>query len=362
MAQEASARSGVLHTPHGAVKTPVFMPVGTQGTVKGMTPAELRELGVGILLGNTYHLHLRPGEELVRSAGGLHAFMGWDGGILTDSGGFQVFSLGDLRSIDEDGVTFRSHVDGSLRRFTPEAVVAIQEALGADIIMAFDECPPYPVDKGHAAAAMRRTLRWAERCLKAKRRPDQALFGIVQGSTYPDLRRLSAIETAAMGFAGIGIGGLSVGEPKPLMYENLAAVIEAIPPHLPRYLMGVGSPDCLIEGVLLGVDMFDCVLPTRVARNGMAFTSVGKLSIRNAKFRADHGPLDPDCGCHTCQNFSRAYLRHLFSAGEMLGPRLLTIHNLQFTLGLMGRLRDAIADGGLLALRDDFYARWSRSG
>lgn len=339
---QSGARAGTLQTPHGEIQTPIFMPVGTQATVKAMTPRELKEVETQILLCNTYHLYLRPGHELVREAGGLHQFMHWDGPILTDSGGFQVFSLSDLRDIDADGVTFRSHLDGRKHRFTPESVMEVEEALGADIAMAFDECVPYPADHDYTARSMDMTHRWAERCREAHTRHDQALFGIVQGGMYADLRVQSAQAIASMDFPGHGIGGLSVGEPKELMYDMLEVLMPHLPEHKPRYLMGVGSVDCLFEGTLRGVDMFDCVLQTRIARNGQALTSQGPLTIRNATYEHDFSPLDPECDCYTCQNFSRAYIRHLIKAKEILASQLLSLHNIRFSLRLMQKMREAI--------------------
>ncbi|MHB9146015.1 MAG: tRNA guanosine(34) transglycosylase Tgt [Symbiobacteriia bacterium] len=355
--ERSAARVGRVRTPHGVIDTPAFMPVGTQATVKTLTPEEVRSTGAQILLSNTYHLYLRPGHELVRAAGGLHRFMHWDGPILTDSGGFQVFSLAPLRKITEEGATFKSHLDGSTHTLTPEKVMGIENALGADIIMAFDECPPYPVEHDYARQALQRTARWAARCRDAHARPDdQALFGIVQGGTFPDLRRESAALTTALDLPGYGIGGLSVGEPKPVMYDMLEVTVPLLPADRPRYLMGVGSPDALIEGALRGVDMFDCVLPTRIARHGQAFTQAGKLAVRNAKYAADFGPLDPQCDCYTCQNYSRAYLRHLFKAEEILALRLVSLHNLHYLARLMAELRQAIRDGRELAYRESFYA------
>ena len=303
--KQTGARRGRLHTPHGVIETPVFMPVGTQATVKTMTPEELKDCGAQIILSNTYHLHLRPGEALVKQAGGLHSFMNWDRPILTDSGGFQVFSLADLRKVEERGVEFRSHLDGSKMFIGPEESIAIQQALGSDIMMQFDECSPYPCDYPRAKTAMHRTLRWLERCMKAWTSEDQALFGIVQGAFYGDLRVECAKEMAKLDLPGFGIGGLSVGEPKEVMYDMLEQLMPHMPERKPRYLMGVGSPDCLIEGVLRGVDMFDCVLATRVARNGTVFTHDGRLVVRNAKYAADFSPLDADCDCYTCRNYTR---------------------------------------------------------
>jgi len=348
------ARAGKLHTPHGVFDTPIFMPVGTQATVKTVSPHELVELGADIILSNTYHLFLRPGADLVAEAGGLHGFMNWQKGILTDSGGFQVFSLGPLRKITEDGVTFRSHIDGSKQFLSPEKATQIQMALGADIIMAFDECVPYPADHAYAKASTDRTTRWAERCRLALGESErQALFGIVQGGMYEDLRRKSAEELLSLDFPGYAIGGLSVGEPKPLMYEVLEYTVPLLPVNKPRYLMGVGTPDCLLEGVRAGIDMFDCVFPTRVARNGTAITSQGRVVVRNSEFARDFSPLDPQCDCYTCRNFSRAYIRHLFKAGEILALRLVTIHNLHFLIRFMKAMRQSILDGEFL----QFYQR-----
>ncbi len=353
------ARLGKLHTPHGIIDTPVFMPVGTRATVKAMTPRELEEVGARIILGNTYHLYLRPGHELIKEAGGLHSFMAWPGAILTDSGGFQVFSLGDLRKITEEGVEFRSHIDGSKHFFTPEKVMEIEMALGADIAMAFDECPPHSVSYDYAKEAMERTTRWAQRCLSVHDKEEQALFGIVQGGMYKDLREISAKDLVSLDFPGYAIGGLSVGEPKPLMYDMLEATVPFLPFHKPRYLMGVGSPDCLVEGVLRGIDMFDCVLPTRIARNGTVFTGKGKIVIRNALYKNDHSPLDEECGCYACRNFTKAYIRHLFNVDEILGLRLTTIHNLHFLLELMQKIREAISNDDLLSFREEFYSKYN---
>jgi queuine tRNA-ribosyltransferase len=352
---ESKARLGKLHTPHGTVDTPVFMPVGTQATVKAMSPRELEEIGARIILSNTYHLYLRPGHTLIQEAGGLHKFMAWSGPILTDSGGFQVFSLGDLRKITEEGVEFRSHIDGSKHLFTPEKVMEIEMALGPDIAMVFDECVSYPTTYEYAKEAMERTTRWAERCLKAHHKEDQALFAIVQGSSFRELREKSARDLVSLDFPGYAVGGLSVGEPKPLMYEVLDYTVPLLPLHKPRYLMGVGSPDCVIEGVLRGIDMFDCVLPTRIARNGTVFTKLGKLVIRNAKYKNDFTPLDHHCDCYTCRTFTRAYIRHLFNVNEILGLRLTTIHNLHFLLELMRNIRKAIAADSLYEFREEFY-------
>ncbi|MGB9858866.1 MAG: tRNA guanosine(34) transglycosylase Tgt [Moorellaceae bacterium] len=360
-AQGSAARLGRLITPHGVVHTPVFMPVGTQATVKTLTPEEVESLGGEIILSNTYHLYLRPGAEIIRAAGGLHSFMHWDRPILTDSGGFQVFSLAPLREVRPEGVIFRSHLDGSTHFMGPEESMAVQEALGSDIAMAFDECVAYPATYEEAEAAVERTARWAERCLEVHRRPDQAVFGIIQGGVFPDLRRRSARQITSLGFPGYGIGGLSVGEPKDVMYNILEELHVLLPADKPRYLMGVGSPDCLIEGVKRGIDMFDCVLPTRIARNGTVLTSRGKLVVRNAAYAWDFGPLDPECDCYTCRNYSRAYIRHLIKANEILGLRLTTIHNLYFLFRLMDRVRQAIAEDRLEDMAAEFYARYGSS-
>ena len=359
------ARAGRLHTPHGVIETPVFMPVGTQGTVKTMSPDELYEMRIGMILSNTYHLYLRPGDDLIARAGGLHKFMGWNRALLTDSGGFQVFSLASLRSIDEDGVTFKSHIDGSTHLFTPEKVMEIQENLGSDIAMAFDECPPYPSEWQYVKDSVDRTTRWAERCKKAHTREDQALFGIIQGGVYLDLRERSTEALLDLELPGYGIGGLSVGEPKAEMYKVLEHITPIIPKHLPRYLMGVGSPDCLVEGVARGVDMFDCVLPTRMARNGTVLTSTGRLVVRNAAYVEDSRPLEEGCQCYACKNFSRGYIRHLIKAGEIFGIRLTTIHNLYFLNKLMSDMRKAILSDEFCSFRDNFFkvfGDWDRNG
>lgn len=358
--KHTGARRGRLHTPHGVIETPIFMPVGTQASVKTMSPDELKDCGAQIILSNTYHLHLRPGEQLVQKAGGLHKFMSWDRPILTDSGGFQVFSLASLRKLEEYGVEFRSHLDGSRQFISPEISVGIQQALGSDIMMQFDECSPYPCDYDRAKNAMHRTLRWLERCMKAKTNDHQALFGIVQGAFYGDLRIECAKEMAKLDLPGFGIGGLSVGEPKEVMYDMLDQMMPYMPEKKPRYLMGVGSPDCLIEGVLRGVDMFDCVLATRVARNGTVFTHDGRLVVRNAKYAEDFTPLDPDCDCYACRNFTRGYIRHLFKAGEILALRLNSIHNIYFLTHMMSEMRQAIENDALLDWTNEFYARHGR--
>jgi len=355
---DGRARAGVLHTPHGRLPTPVFMPVGTQASVKTVSPDELKALGAGIILGNTYHLYLRPGHDLIERAGGLHQFMSWDGAILTDSGGYQVFSLGPLRKITERGVEFRSHIDGSRHLFTPERVMEIQMAIGADIAMCFDECAPYPCDHDYAAKSAAMTTRWAERCLAAHNRGRQALFGIVQGSVYADLRRKSATDMVSLGFPGFGIGGLSVGEPKDVMYAMLDETVPCLPEDKPRYLMGVGSPDALLEGVARGVDMFDCVLPTRIARNGTVFTREGRIIVRDAAYAEDFRPLDPGCDCFTCQSFTRAYIRHLLKAGEVLGIRLTSIHNLRHLVRMMEEIRESIIDGSFDEYRKETWRVW----
>jgi tRNA-guanine transglycosylase, queuosine-34-forming len=357
--RQSGARLGRLHTPHGVIDTPVFMPVGTLATVKAMTPEELKTLGAQIVLSNTYHLYLRPGPDIVREAGGLHRFMNWDRAILTDSGGFQVFSLSSLRKIEEEGVTFRSHLSGEKLFMSPEKAIEIQNALGADIIMAFDECAPYPAEYEYVKQSVARTTRWARRSLAAHRRPeDQALFGIVQGGVYRDLREQSARELVELDLPGYAVGGLSVGEPKAVMYEILEYTVPLLPADKPRYLMGVGSPDALIEGVIRGIDMFDCVLPTRVARNGTVMTTEGRLVIKSARYARDFGPLDPHCNCYVCRNYTRAYIRHLIKADEILGIRLTTYHNLAFLLNLMAEIRQAIREDRLLDFRDAFYARY----
>lgn len=348
---------GRLYTPHGEVSTPVFMPVGTQASVKAMTPEELEELGAEIILANTYHLYLRPGHDLVQEAGGLHSFMGWSRPILTDSGGFQVFSLAALRRIEEHGVRFRSHLDGSAHFIGPKEAIAIQEALGADIIMAFDECAPYPAEKSYVEEAVARTTAWARECLQAHRREDQALFGIVQGGVFKDLRERSAAELVPMDFPGYAVGGLSVGEPKELMLETLAWTTPLLPRDKPRYLMGVGTPEDLLEGVALGVDMFDCVQPTRIARHGTVFTRSGTLTVRNAAYARDFSPLDPECDCYACRRFTRAYIRHLLKANEILGARLTTYHNLAFLVRLMKEIREHLAAGDFDAWRKQMLAR-----
>lgn len=354
---QSRARAGVFHTPHGDLLTPVFAPVGTQAAVKTLTPAQVEELGATLVLANTYHLYLRPGDELVREMGGLHTFMQWPRPLLTDSGGFQVFSLAQTRKVDEDGVTFKSHVDGTMHRFTPEKSIAIQENLGADIIMAFDECAD-PNDYNYIPKAMERTHRWAERCLAAKRRADQALFGILQGGVNPDLRAASAKFISSLPFPGIAIGGLSVGETKAETYAMLDLVNGLLPEDKPRYLMGVGTPEDLIEGIRRGVDIFDCVLPTRLARHHAAFSPEGRLNLMNAAFARDKRPIDETCTCYTCQTFTRAYLRHLIAAKELLAGTLLSIHNLSALIRLMNEIRAAIIDGTFESRVPEWLARW----
>ncbi len=359
--RQSGARLGVLHTPHGDIQTPIYMPVGTAAAVKAMTSREMEEIGTPILLSNTYHLHLRPGEDLIREAGGLHRFMDWHHPILTDSGGFQVFSLAGIRKIREEGVDFQSHIDGSRHFIGPETSMDIQQALGSDIAMAFDVCTAYPCDYKTAKDAMERTHRWAERCKAHHSREDQALFGIVQGAFFKDLRVESAKALRDMDFIGYGIGGLSVGEPKPIMYEMLEEIMPFMPAEKPRYLMGVGTPDCLLEGVYRGVDMFDCVLATRIARNGTCLTSSGRLVIRNAQYARDFTPIDPECDCYACTHFTRAYVRHLFKAGEITAGRLASIHNLRFLIRLMEQIRQAIAEDRFLDFRREFYEKYDMS-
>ena len=356
--KHTGARAGVFHTPHGDVLTPVYMPVGTQATVKGVFPRDLKEAGSSIVLSNTYHLYMRPGDEIVAKAGGLHAFMNWQGPILTDSGGFQVFSLTKLNKIREEGVHFNSHIDGSSHLFTPEKSIAIQENLGADIIMQFDQCSEYGYTHSQAEDAMTLTSRWLERCAKAKTRSDQVLFPIVQGNMYKDLREESLKRAMEYADCGIGIGGLSVGEPKPLMYEILDFLRPKLPENMPRYLMGVGSPDCLVEGVMRGIDMIDCVLATRIARNGSALTSKGKVVVRNGKYKEDFTPLDEKCDCYCCKNYTKAYLRHLINVDEMLGAMLLSLHNITFLHKLMRGLREAVLSDSLPGFVRDFYAEY----
>ena len=353
------ARAGRIHTPHGSFDTPIFMPVGTQASVKTLAPEELKEMGAGIILSNNYHLFLRPGSKLVKEAGGLHKFMNWDRAILTESGGFQVFSLGDLRKISEEGVTFRSHIDGSKKFLSPEIATQSQMDLGADIIMAFDECVPYPADFKYTRESMELTLRWAQRCKDTMTNPNQGLFGIVQGGMYKDLRIECANRLVDMDFPGYAVGGLSVGEPKELMYEMLDITLEHLPQNKARYLMGVGTPDCLVEGVMRGIDMFDCVYPTRVARNGTAMTWNGRLVIKNAQYEHDFHPIDEHCNCYTCRNYSRAYIRHLVRVNEIFGLRLLTIHNLHFLIDFMRQMRQSIMEDRFPEFYRKFTANFS---
>ena len=357
--RDTGARRGVLHTPHGDIQTPVFMPVGTQAAVKAMRPEQVAEMGAGIILSNTYHLYLRPGHELVREAGGLHKFMNWNGAILTDSGGFQLFSLGKLRKITEEGVQFQSHIDGSRHMLSPEKSIEVQTALGSDIMMAFDECAPYPADREYIRASMERTTRWLARCKAAHHNTEkQALFGIMQGGMYKDLRRESAEAMVEMDLPGYAVGGLSVGEPKDVMLEVLDDCMQYLPEDKPRYLMGVGTPDYLFEAVENGFDMCDCVEPTRIARHGRATTSQGPLNIKNARFERDFGPLDPECDCYTCRNYSRAYIRHTFKAGEMMAAMLLSNHNLHFLINMMADMRKAIEEDRFLAFKKEFYEKY----
>lgn len=357
--KQTGARRGVIHTPHGDIQTPIFMPVGTQATVKSMTQEELKEeVKAQIILSNTYHLYLRPGQEIVKEAGGLHNFMKWDRPILTDSGGFQVFSLSSLRKITEEGVAFHSHLDGSKHLFTPESVMKTEEDLGADIIMAFDECCPYPSTYEYTKNSMERTTRWAKRCKEAHTTENQALFGIIQGGFFEDLRKKSAEDLIALDLPGYAIGGISVGEPKEEFLKMLYYTTPLMPKDKPRYLMGVGTPDYLIEAALAGIDMCDCVLPTRIARNGTALTSHGKVVVRNATYERDWTPLDPECDCYTCKNYTRAYIRHLVKANEILGVRLLSIHNLRFLTRLMENIRTAIENDCLGDFRTEFYKKY----
>lgn len=353
------ARVGTLTTAHGTIDTPVFMPVGTQATVKTLTPDDLRDIGAHIVLGNTYHLYLRPGSSLVQSLGGLHTFMAWDRSILTDSGGFQVFSLGHLRDLDEGGVTFRSHLDGSSHRFTPESVVEFQQELGSDIAMVLDECTPYPSTETDARVSFERTTRWARRAREVHYREDQALFGIVQGGMYESLRRESAAGLVELDFPGYAVGGLSVGEPKSLFYEMMAVSASVLPATKPRYVMGVGAPEDLFEAVAQGIDMFDCVLQTRLGRNGALFTRVGRINIRNARFKLDSDPIDPTCDCYTCRTFSLAYLHHLFRAEELLAYRLASLHNLRWTIRLVEDMRRHIRAGTFTSFHRAFLAGYA---
>ncbi|WP_342621767.1 tRNA guanosine(34) transglycosylase Tgt [Erysipelothrix sp. P66] len=360
---ESKARLTTIETHHGTVETPMFMPVGTLASVKFLSPEDLRNIGSQVILSNTYHLWLRPGEEVVRQAGGLHKFMNYNGPILTDSGGFQVFSLGKIRTISEEGVEFRSHLSGEKLFLTPEKAIQVQNALGPDIMMSFDECPPYPATYEYMKNSVERTIRWAARGKAAHQNPEtQALFGIVQGGKYADLREHCAKELVAMDFPGYSIGGTSVGEPKDVMWQMIDHTIDFLPEDKPRYLMGVGSVDAIFEGVLRGVDMFDCVLPTRIARHGTAMTSTGRVNIKNKKWEYDFSPLDENCDCECCQNYSKSYLRHLIRCNEGFGMRLLSIHNLRFLLKLMEDIREAIKEDRLLELRDQVYESYGITG
>ncbi len=360
-----AARAGVFRTPHGLLSTPVFAPVGTQATVKAVEPRGLRDVGATLVLSNTYHLYMRPGDDLIRDMGGLHRFMAWDRPMLTDSGGFQVFSLGELRQIDEDGVTFRSHLDGSTHRFTPEKSVEIQHNLGADIIMCFDECPP-PLDRDEVRAACDRTHAWAQRCVEEHARTgdslNQALFGIVQGGIFPDLRAESVEMLTSLDFPGYAVGGLAVGETKAQMLTTLEQTVPLLPANKPRYLMGVGSPEDLVMGVARGIDIFDCVLPTRVARNGSALTRRGRINMRNLQYATDAAPIEDGCTCYTCSTFSRAYIRHLVKAGEILAHQLLSLHNLHLLLTITREMRAAIIDGTFPAYAESFLASYHPTG
>ncbi len=360
--KHTGARLGILHTPHGSFPTPMYMPVGTLATIKGLSPEELEEMGADVVLANTYHLWLRPGEDLVAEAGGLHKFMNWDKGILTDSGGFQVFSLSDMRKITEEGVHFRNHINGEKLFLSPEKAIHIENQLGADIIMSFDECPPFDQSYDYVKRSIERTTRWAERGLRAHQRPqDQALFGILQGAGYKDLRLAHAQDMIAMDFPGYSIGGLSVGESKEEMNQVLDYLTPVMPKHKPRYLMGVGSPDSLIDGVIRGVDMFDCVLATRIARNGTCMTSQGRLVVKNAQYARDFRPIDEKCDCYTCKHYSRAYIRHLIKCDEIFGLRLASIHNVHFLLNLMKQVRYHIENDSLLDFRQAFFEEYGYS-
>jgi queuine tRNA-ribosyltransferase len=362
---ETKARTGRLHTPHGTIETPVFAPVGTQGSVKTLLSQDLEKLQIQLILGNTYHLYLRPGVEVIRKAGGLHKFMSWDGAILTDSGGYQVFSMESLRRISEDGVEFRSHIDGSLHFLSPEKATEIQLALGSDILMCFDECPPYPCTEEHAKRALDTTFRWAERCKTAfafPRGDAKLLYGITQGAIYPALRKESTRQLLDLDFPGYALGGLSLGEPHAATLEMVALSTELLPEDKPRYLMGVGAPEDLWEAVEMGIDQFDCVLPTRNGRNGQLFTSSGKLNIKNAPYREDLNPPDPECDCDLCARYTRAYLHHLFRAGELSALRLASLHNVAFLIKLMRKIRQSITDGTFLQEKRKFFASYRRQG
>ncbi len=356
--KQTGARYGILHTPHGDVEVPMFMPVGTLATVKTLSPEELKEMGAGVILSNTYHLSLRPGADLVQKAGGLHKFMNYDGPILTDSGGFQVFSLAENRKITEEGVTFKNHLNGAELFFSPEIAIGIEEKLGADIIMSFDECAPYPVTYDYMKQSVERTLRWAKRGKDAHKREDQALFGIVQGGEFADLRKYCAEELAKMDFPGYSIGGTSIGEPKEVMFKMVRDTVPYLPSDKPRYLMGVGSIDYILEGIAMGVDMFDCVLPTRIARHGALMTSKGRVNIRDQKYEEDFTPLDDECDCYTCRNYTKAYLRHLYKCDEAFGKRLLSIHNIRFLIHLMEEARTAIKEDRFGDFKDEVLRKF----
>ena len=357
--KKSGARRGVIHTPHGDIQTPVFMPVGTQAAVKCMRPEQVKDMGAEIILSNTYHLHLRPGEDLIKEAGGLHKYMNWDRAILTDSGGFQVFSLGRLRKISEDGVSFQSHIDGSKHMLSPEKSIEVQQALGSDIMMAFDECAPYPAEREYIVNSMHRTMRWLERCKQAwTNRDTQALFGIMQGGVFKDLRRESAAIISDMDLPGYAVGGLSVGEPKELMLDVMDDCVDLLPKDKPRYLMGVGTPDYLFEAVQRGIDMCDCVEPTRIARHGLATTSHGRINLKNAKYERDFTPLDDECDCYTCRHYSKAYIRHMIKAGETMSAMLLSEHNLHFLINMMRNIRQAIEEDRFLEYKKAFYEKY----
>ena len=357
--KKSGARRGVIHTPHGDIQTPVFMPVGTQAAVKCMRPEQVKDMGAEIILSNTYHLHLRPGEDLIKEAGGLHKYMNWDRAILTDSGGFQVFSLGRLRKISEEGVSFQSHIDGSKHMLSPEKSIEVQQALGSDIMMAFDECAPYPAEREYIVDSMHRTMRWLERCKQAwTNRDTQALFGIMQGGVFKDLRHESAAIISDMDLPGYAVGGLSVGEPKDLMLDVMDDCVDLLPKNKPRYLMGVGTPDYLFEAVQRGIDMCDCVEPTRIARHGLATTSHGRINLKNAKYERDFTPLDDECDCYTCRHYSKAYIRHMIKAGETMSAMLLSEHNLHFLINMMRNIRKAIEEDRFLEYKKEFYEKY----
>ena len=356
--KQTGARYGILHTPHGDVEVPMFMPVGTLATVKALSPEEVKQCGAGVILANTYHLSLRPGADVVKAAGGVQKFMNYNGPMLTDSGGFQVFSLADNRKITEEGVTFKNHLNGAKCFYSPESVIELEEKIGADIIMSFDECPPWPVTHHYMEESVERTLRWAKRGKEAQTRDDQALFGIVQGGEFKDLRKHCAEELVKMDFDGYSIGGTSIGEPKDVMFEMVSYSVPYLPEDKPRYLMGVGSIDYILEGIAMGVDMFDCVLPTRIARHGALMTSKGRVNIRDAKYEYDFSPLDEDCDCYTCKNFTKAYLRHLYKCDETLGKRLLSIHNIRFLIHMMEEARTAIKEDRFGDFKDEFIKKY----